>query len=171
MSVTKFRIWMPFVAIPLGAILSQLIWHCKPSCTAILTPTFPVGKVKFPVIFLNICSSRIQAPASVPAHSRGSQGSSWRWGRGTILSPVLFLAVLSHREILGTVFSSFLAGAMGTGLCTHLRAALGAGLGKTTNQQQSAPEKLPAKISQAQTQCSGQSETKVVLSGHFTLFL
>lgn len=41
---------------------------------------------------------------------------------------------------------------------------------KTAKQQQPAPEKLPAKISQGQTQCSGQSETKVVFSGHFTLF-
>lgn len=44
------------------------------------------------------------------------------------------------------------------------------GMGKTTKQQQSAPEKLPATTSQAQAPCSGQSETKDVFSGHFTPF-
>lgn len=82
----------------------------KPSCAAILTPKFPVGQVTFPVIFLNICSSRIPVFASLPAlpfpaHPTGAAGD--RQGHNPVPNSIPGCAVDSQRDfgLFSAVFS------------------------------------------------------------------
>lgn len=79
--------------------------------------------------------------------------------------------VLTLREILGSVCSFSSQVPWGQGCAPTWEQLWVQGKGKRTKQQQSAPEKLPAKISQAQTQCSGQCETRAVFSGSFIQYL